>query len=177
MPRTTKQVARKSTGSLQHSETTRRARVVLETKRQSALPGRNSSPLPAVQIKTDQVRHQKARKSTGAHHVVKKGEKRRHKPGELALKDIKRLRNTTDLQIPKASFHRLVREITLAYSPPDGFSIKYQVAALIALQEAAESYLVNLFEDGNRCTTHAKRVTLMPRDVDLARHLRGETRK
>lgn len=157
MPRQAKQVARKSTAALQHQ-----AKVVLETKRQ---------PTPK---RPDQPGRQKARKSTGAH---QQKEKRRHRPGELALKDIRRLRNTTDLQIPKASFHRLVREITSAYTPIHlDAPFKYQFAALIALQEAAESYLVNLFEDGNRCTAHAKRVTLMPRDVDLARHLRGDRR-
>lgn len=184
MPRPTKQVARKSTGS--HVKPTppppRHPRVVLETKRQShpKSSARNSSPTADVRIKSDQQarsRSQKARKSTAApQHRDREpsAPKRRHRSGELALKEIKRLRNCTELQIPKASFHRLVREITLRYSPP-GAPIKYQFAALLALQEACESYLVYLFEDSSRCTTHAKRVTLMPRDVDLARKLRGET--
>lgn len=184
MPRPTKQVARKSTGA--HSKPAppqpRHPRVVLETKRQSNSKSnpRNSSPLSDVRVKADQhsrARSQKARKSTAApqhRHQESSGQKRRYRSGELALKEIKRLRNCTELQIPKASFHRLVREITLRYSPP-GAPIKYQFAALLALQEACESYLVYLFEDSSRCTTHAKRVTLMPRDVELARKLRGET--
>ena len=43
-----------------------------------------------------------------------------------------------------------------------------------ALQEAAESYLVGLFEDTNLCAIHAKRVTIMPKDIQLARRIRGE---
>lgn len=52
--------------------------------------------------------------------------------------------------------------------------IRFQTAALGALHEAAEAYIVNLFEDTNLCAIHAKRVTIMPRDIQLARRIRGE---
>ena len=52
---------------------------------------------------------------------------------------------------------------------------RYQESAILALQEAAEAYLVKLFQDSNLCALHAKRVTLMPKDIQLARRLRGET--
>ena len=61
-------------------------------------------------------------------------------------------------------FQRLVREITQTYSP----YLQFQSGAILALQEAAEAYLVGLLEDSNLCAIHAKRVTIMPRDMQLA---------
>ena len=52
--------------------------------------------------------------------------------------------------------------------------LRFQGSAVLALQEAAESYLVGLFEDTNLCAIHAKRVTIMPKDIQLARRIRGE---
>lgn len=98
----------------------------------------------------------------------------RARPGTVVLSDIKRLQNSTDLLIPKASFHRLVREITQACSPVYDEPYRYQMAGLLALQEAAEAYLVRLFEDSNLCCVHAGRVTIFPRDIHLARRLRLE---
>lgn len=96
----------------------------------------------------------------------------RYKPGQLALKDIKKLQSSTELLIPKTRFHRLVREITQAYTTDEPY--RYQIAALQALQEAAEAYLVYLFEDTNLCCVHARRVTIFPRDIQLARRIRCE---
>ena len=78
----------------------------------------------------------------------------------------------TSLLIPRTRFHRLVREITQNLANTDG--MQYQAAALTALQEAAEAYLTYLFEDANLCCIHAKRVTIFPRDIVLARQLRQE---
>ena len=52
--------------------------------------------------------------------------------------------------------------------------IRWQSHAMLALQEASEAYLVGLFEDTNICAIHAKRVTIMPKDIQLARRIRGE---
>ncbi len=52
--------------------------------------------------------------------------------------------------------------------------LRFQSQAVLALQEAAEAYLVGLFEDTNLCAIHAKRVTIMPKDIQLARRIRGE---
>uniref|UniRef100_M1CDA1 Histone H3.2 n=1 Tax=Solanum tuberosum TaxID=4113 RepID=M1CDA1_SOLTU len=52
--------------------------------------------------------------------------------------------------------------------------LRFQSSAVAALQEAAEAYLVGLFEDTNLCAIHAKRVTIMPKDIQLARRIRGE---
>ena len=68
------------------------------------------------------------------------------------------------------SFQRLVREIAQEYKT----DLKFQAAAIGALQEGSEAYLTNLFEDTNLAAIHAKRVTIMPKDVQLARRIRGE---
>ena len=52
--------------------------------------------------------------------------------------------------------------------------LRFQSTAVLALQEASEAYLVGLFEDTNLCAIHAKRVTIMPKDIQLARRIRGE---
>eukprot|EP01048_Picozoa_sp_COSAG05_P000479 COSAG05_NODE_13_length_36464_cov_294.169449_5_plen_169_part_00 len=72
--------------------------------------------------------------------------------------------------IRKLPFQRLVREISDTFRS----NFRFQSLALLAIQEACEAYLVGLFEDSNLCAIHAKRVTLMPRDVQLARRIRGE---
>ena len=75
-----------------------------------------------------------------------------------------------ELLIKKLPFQCLVREIAMDYRS----ELRFQSAAIMALQEALEAYLVGLFEDSNLCAIHAKRVTIMPRDIQLARHIHGE---
>ena len=72
----------------------------------------------------------------------------------------------------KAPFQRLVRKIACAIKS----DLRMQSTALLALQEASEAYLVGLFNDTNECALHAKRVTIMPKDMQLARLIRGEKR-
>ena len=69
---------------------------------------------------------------------------------------------------------RLVREVQTYFFRRE---YRWQAEAMIALQEAAEAHLVGLFEDANLCTIHAKRVTIMPRDIQLARRIRGPMRE
>jgi len=97
---------------------------------------------------------------------------RRYRPGTVALREIRKYQKSTDLLIRKLPFQRLVRE--LAHSLCDT-QLRFQSTAILALQEAAEAYLVSLFEDTNLCAVHAKRVTIMPKDIQLARRIRGET--
>ena len=94
----------------------------------------------------------------------------RWRPGTVALKEIRKYQKSTDLLIRKLPFQRLVRE-TAAELKND---LRFQSTALLALQEAAEAYLVGLFEDTNLCAIHANRVTIMPKDMKLARRIRGE---
>ena len=101
----------------------------------------------------------------------------RYRPGTVALKQIRQYQKTTELFIRKLPFQRLVREIAcdseIITSPLCG-KVRFQSAAIMALQEAAEAYLVGLFEDTNLCAIHTKRVTIMPKDIQLARRIRGE---
>ena len=94
----------------------------------------------------------------------------RYRPGTVALREIRRYQKGTELLIRKLPFQRLVREITQQFRA----DLRFQSAALQALQESTEAYLVGLFEDTNVCAIHAKRVTIFPKDMQLARRLRGE---
>lgn len=109
-----------------------------------------------------------ARKSAPATGGVKKPH--RFKPGTVALREIRKYQKSTDLLIRKLPFQRLVREITQEFKS----DLRFQSSSILALQEASESYLVGLFEDTNLCAIHAKRVTIMPKDMQLARRIRGE---
>lgn len=101
-----------------------------------------------------------------------KKRKFRYRPGMLALKEIRRLQKSTELLIPKVRFQRLVREIAQQFHLE---RLMFQSAALGALHEASEAFLIRLFEDTNLCAIHAKRVTIFPRDIALARRIRGDT--
>ena len=92
-----------------------------------------------------------------------------------AIEEIRNYQQSSDLLIRRLPFARLVRETALPFIDKSRkkYASKWQVKALEALQEAAESYLVHLFEDANLCAIHAKRVTLMVKDIQLARRIRG----
>jgi histone H3 len=94
----------------------------------------------------------------------------RYRPGTVALREIRRYQKSYDLLIRKLPFQRLVREIAQGFKT----DLRFQGSAILALQEASESYLVGLFEDTNLCAIHAKRVTIMPKDIQLSRRIRGE---
>ena len=95
--------------------------------------------------------------------------KRRNHPGTVALREIRRYQKSTEFLIRKLPFQRLVRETVEDFRP-------FRVAslALKALQEATEAYITTLMEDANMCAIHAKRVTVMPKDIQLARRIRRE---
>jgi histone H3-like centromeric protein A len=125
--------------------------------------------------------------------------RRRWKPGSVALREIRRYQKSTDLLLAKLPFSRVVRfsppppptTLSLSLSPtlsnitapqvreialnvlPPGSTMRWQSQAIMALQEAAEAFLVALFEDTNLCAIHAKRVTIMQKDIQLARRIRG----
>ena len=131
---------------------------------------------------------QTARKSTGGKapriHLATKaarnlarsfgGIKKPHRwrPGTVALREIRKYQKNTDLLMRKAPFQRLVREIACGLKS----DLRMQSTALLALQEAAEAYMVGLFHDTNECAIHAKRGTIMPKDMQLAQRIRGEKR-
>merc|ERR1712110_334113 len=112
----------------------------------------------------------KMKKSAPAAGGMKEKRKLRYKPGTVTLREIKRYQKTTDMLLPRAPFQRLVRGITMDMD----HSLRFQSQALQALQEATEAYIVGLFEDTNLCAIHAKRMTVMKKDMDLARRIRGD---
>ncbi|XP_012971417.1 histone H3-like centromeric protein A [Mesocricetus auratus] len=89
----------------------------------------------------------------------------------LWMKEIKKLQKSTDLLLRKQPFSRVVREICGKFTR--GVDLYWQAQALLALQEAAEAFLVHLFEDAYLLTLHANRVTLFPKDIQLTRRIRG----
>ncbi|RLM62196.1 (E)-beta-farnesene synthase-like [Panicum miliaceum] len=109
-----------------------------------------------------------ARKTAPVTGGVKKP--RRYLPGTVALREIRKYQKGAELLIRKMPFQRLVREIAQIHKS----DLRFQSHAVLALQEAAEAYLVGLFEDTNLCAIHAKRVTIMTKDVHLATRIRGE---
>ena len=94
----------------------------------------------------------------------------RYRPGTVALREIRRYQKGTELLIRKLPFQRLIKEIVRGFND----ELRCQSTAVLCLQEAAEAYLIGLFEDTNLCAIHARRVTIMPRDLHLARRIRGE---
>ncbi|KAK8847548.1 histone H3 [Kwoniella newhampshirensis] len=120
---------------------------------------------PRKQLATKAARKQAPTQVSGG---VKKPH--RYRPGTVALREIRRYQKSTELLIRKLPFQRLVREIAQDFKT----DLRFQSSAIGALQEASEAYLVSLFEDTNLAAIHAKRVTIQPKDLQLARRLRGE---
>lgn len=124
---------------------------------------------PSEKAPRKSVASKAARKSA---HVGGGGIKKPHRfrPGTVALRQIRRYQKSTELLIRKLPFQRLVREIAQDFKT----DLRFQASAIAALQEASESYLVGLFEDSNLAAIHAKRITIMPKDMQLARKIKGE---
>ena len=123
---------------------------------------------PAGKAPRKQIGSKAARKSAPIQGGVKKPH--RYRPGTVALREIRKFQKSTDLLIRKLPFQRVVREIAQQFKS----DLRFQSQAVLALQEATEAYLVGLFEDTNLCAIHAKRVTIFPKDMQLARRIRGE---
>ena len=109
-----------------------------------------------------------ARKSVVLSGGVKKPH--RYRPGTVALREIRKYQKSTDLLVRKLPFQRLCREVSQDFK----VDLRFQGSAVLALQEASEAYVTGLFEDTNLAAIHAKRVTIMPKDLQLARRIRGE---
>jgi histone H3 len=149
----TKQTARKSMGGM------------APRQQLAAKAARKSTPSTGGKAPRQQLAAKAARKSTGG---VKKPH--RFRPGTVALREIRKYQKSTELLIRKLPFQLLVREIAQDFKT----DLRFQSHAIMALQEASEAYLTSLFEDTNLCAIHAKRVTIMPKDIQLARRIRGE---
>ena len=86
-----------------------------------------------------------------------------YRKGTIALREIRRYQGTTDFLISKASFQRLVREILQNIDP----HLRIRKEAMLAIQETAESHLVELFKNALQVAIHAKRVTINIHDLYL----------
>ena len=108
----------------------------------------------------------------GRRHNVSRGgvkKPRRFRPGTVALREIRKYQKSTELLIQKIPFQRLVREVMQQIKA----DLRIQSTALLALQEASESFLVTMFEQVNLCAIHGKRVTIYPDDIVLWSRLVG----
>tara|TARA_B100002051_G_C16590986_1_gene562823 strand:+ start:321 stop:755 length:435 start_codon:yes stop_codon:yes gene_type:complete len=126
---------------------------------------------PAKQLES------KAAVKTPVKTITASGKKpHRFRPGTVALREIRKYQKSTDNLIRKLPFQRLVREIVdgMRKELRFGDALRFQSHAMMALQEATEAYATSLFEDTNLCAIHAGRVTIMPKDIQLARRIRGE---
>ena len=104
---------------------------------------------------------------TQVHVGQKKRKPQKYRPGTVALREIRRYQKSSELLIRRMPFQRLVREIAQVHNP----YVHFQSGVILALQESVEAYLVGLLEDSNLCAIHAKRVTIMPKDMQLARQI------
>ena len=134
------------------------ARTKQTAKRQTGLGGGKVQSLAA------------AKKASKARRKAQGKKPNRFRPGTMALPEIRRYQKSTELLIRQAPFRRLVRE----YVQDIKVDLRIALQAFKALQEAAEAYLVGLFEDVNLCAIHARRVTIMPKDIQLVRPIWGE---
>ncbi|MEW5317126.1 MAG: hypothetical protein WDW38_008453 [Sanguina aurantia] len=108
---------------------------------------------------------------TPASQATKSRAKRKYKKGTVALREIRKYQKTTELLIRRAPFCRLVREVANKFSQDQEVGMRFRPAAVMALQEAAEAFLVVVMENANLCAIHAKRVTIMPKDIRLQERL------
>ena len=109
-----------------------------------------------------------ARRVTGR--VARPQRALRWRPGTVALREIRKYQKSTELLIRKLPFQRLLREIAQQIK----HDLRFQSTAILALQEAAEDYLVKMFQQVNVCAIHGGRVTIQPKDVILWRRIKGD---
>ena len=116
-----------------------------------------------------------ARRSAPATGGIKKPH--RYRPGTVALREIRHYQKSTDLLIHKLPFQRLAREVLQDLNQP-GFRRhdveRFRSTSLLVMQESVEAFSIGLFEDANLCAIHTRRVTIMPKDMQLALRIRGE---
>jgi histone H3 len=124
----------------------------------------------AAELASGRTARKQARRAKREARVAKGQKPHRYRPGTVALREIRKYQKSTELLIKKALFQRLIREIAVDFKS----DVRFTSGALMAVQEAGEAYLAGLFEDTNLCAIHAKRITIMPKDIQLARRIRGE---
>ena len=93
----------------------------------------------------------------------------RYRPGTVALRQIRKYQKSTELLIRKLPFQRLVKEVVQDLFPTESY--RFQSTALLAFQEASESFLVSMFDDVNCIAIHGKRVTIQVKDIQIWKRL------
>ena len=116
---------------------------------------------------------ERKRKQLKAIRDKKLEKQRKTQRGIQALKEIQKYQKGSNLLIQRVSFQRLVKEIV----QKQWGDLKLQNSVVLALQEAGEAFLVGFMEQANLCAIHAKRVTIMPRDIQLAHRIWGDFKK
>ena len=141
-------------------------------RRHPKLPGSGKAPQKPPQVQPKKAK-KKVQGGIKKQPTSQKGQPkpRRYRLGTVALQEIRRYQKSTELLIRKLPFQRLVRKIAQDLGK---MNMRFQSGAIMALQEASEAYLVGLLEDSNLCAIHAKRVTIMLKDIQLARRIREE---
>lgn len=132
------------------------------------LPNAQDTAIDPATVTTPKKKSKKS--SAAASDTGEPKKKHRFRPGTVALREIRKYQKSTELLLRKLPFQRLAREIANDFRS----DLKWTSTALGALQEASEMYLVGIYEDTNLAAIHAKRITIMPKDIQLARRLRGE---
>ena len=145
------------------------ARTKVTVRKNPGSIGKNNPKTKKVPEKRPRIGN-KVPKNTNKINPVGIKKTHRFRPGTVALREIRRYQKSTELLVRKLPFQRLVREVAQEFKS----DLRFQSSAVLALQEASESYMVGLFEDTNLCAIHAKRVTIMTKDMQLARRIRGE---
>ena len=147
----------------------RKGRTPRRSARKPAKPAKRVGPVARKAKKKTSTSASSRARSAGLRGGVPE-KRRRFRPGTVALREIRRFQKSTNFLIRKMPFQRLVRQLAQEIKP----GLRFQASSILALQEASEAYLVGLFEDTNLCALHAKRVTIMAKDIQLARRIRGE---
>ena len=140
------------------------------TKQTARQQHRGKAPRKDLTIKAAQKRARQKKKTRQNQPGVRA--KKRYRPGTVALREIRRrYQKKTELLIRKLPFQRCCQEVAQDVKPSSITNVRFSPLAFDALQEAAEAYLIGLFEDTVLCCIHAKRVTIQPKDIILARHI------
>ena len=134
--------------------------------------GKKTTGRKAPKSSAAATRKKRVTKETWTHKTfhVRPREKGRWRPGSVALMEIRHYQRNPHPICGFLPFSRLVREIAMDFKS----NLRFSKGALMILQESSEQYLTGLFEDTQLCAIHARRVTIMPKDIQLARRIRGE---
>jgi histone H3 len=156
-----------------HSQLTPMARTKIPVSKSAFKTAQDASyhhTLNHIRKSASSAKEGSSAKSESKPSLDRKATKGKYRPNNLCLKEIRRFARAPDMCIRRASFQQVVKDITWEIDS----TYKFHTQAILAIQEAAEAYMIGLFEDCNLCAGHARRVTIYPKDMHLARRIRGE---